>query len=571
MYQALYRKYRSKVFDELVGQQAIVSALKHQVQSGEISHAYLFSGTRGTGKTSAAKILSRAVNCLHPQDGNPCNTCEACLGILNDTVMDVVEMDAASNNGVDDIRELKEKVVYPPTSVKYKVYIIDEVHMLSKGAFNALLKILEEPPKHLIFILATTEPEKIPSTILSRTQKFNFKRIAVEQIVENLKRIAESEQKSCDEEVYQLIAKNSDGAMRDALSLLDQLLSYSEEHISYEMAIEVLGISSNEHIFTLSQSLVEHNVNGVMEALNQLAQEGKDYVTLTRDLLKHFRDLMLLMTLQNPEEFVVTSHQQEFAAQKNSATLSEVFDIIENLKEVQKNIRYVDDPKILLEMNLIRICTQTSKENLLKRLEILEQSLPQKSSVPTQAKEQAQSWERNEYLPGDAQSSVKTGQVTQEERISSAQQKVDRTQVQNRVAQDVGISSPSKPSISSTGKIENGENSDIMVNSVLSLSQIQSDWGNILNDMKAMRRINVAALLKEAQPLAVKNNVLEIGFLEKFEFHLRAVSTEENLKFIEHVLKERYNTDVEVRTVIVKEEPMKKLYALFGQENIEEI
>lgn len=188
MYKALYRKYRPKTFDEICGQEAVTTSLKNQVKNGEISHAYIFQGTRGTGKTSAAKILSRAVNCLHPVDGNPCNECENCKAILSESVLDVVEMDAASNNGVDDIRELKEKVIYPPQSLKYKVYIIDEVHMLSKGAFNALLKILEEPPRHLIFILATTEIQKIPATILSRSQKYNFKRISIEEITENLKK-----------------------------------------------------------------------------------------------------------------------------------------------------------------------------------------------------------------------------------------------------------------------------------------------------------------------------------------------------------------------------------------------
>ena len=262
MYKALYRKYRSKTFDELYGQEAVVASLKNQVKNNEISHAYIFQGTRGTGKTSAAKILSRAVNCLHPVDGNPCNECENCKRILNESVLDVVEMDAASNNGVDDIRDLKDKVIYPPQALKYKVYIIDEVHMLSKGAFNALLKILEEPPRHLIFILATTEIEKIPATILSRSQKFNFKRISVEDIESNLKRITELEGKSCDEEVFTLIAKTADGAMRDALSVLDQLLTKNEDHIKLEDAMEVLGISSSELLFSLSKAMIEKNING---------------------------------------------------------------------------------------------------------------------------------------------------------------------------------------------------------------------------------------------------------------------------------------------------------------------
>ena len=255
MYQALYRKYRSKTFEEIVGQNHVTTALKNQIINNEFSHAYLFSGTRGTGKTSCAKILSRAVNCEHPVDGNPCNECESCRSILEDRVMDVVEMDAASNNGVDDIRELKDKVVYPPQNLKYKVYIIDEVHMLSKGAFNALLKILEEPPRHLIFILATTEPEKIPTTILSRLQRYNFKRISEDEISSNLERISKIENREVEPEVFELIANSSDGAMRDSLSLLDQLFSFSDEKLTYERAIDILGIVSNKFLFNLSDAI----------------------------------------------------------------------------------------------------------------------------------------------------------------------------------------------------------------------------------------------------------------------------------------------------------------------------
>src|SRR5690554_1038160 len=237
MYQALYRQYRPKTFDELLGQSHITTTFKNQIKMGNIGHAYLFSGTRGTGKTSAAKIFSRAVNCLNPQGGNPCNECENCQGILDETIMDVIEMDAASHNSVEDIRDLRDKVVYPPSKVAYKVYIIDEVHMLSKSAFNALLKTLEEPPKHLIFLLATTEPERLPQTILSRCQRFDFRRITKQDMVLNMKKIIQDMDIQVDDRVLNLIASNSDGAMRDALSLLDQCISFSGERLDYEDAL----------------------------------------------------------------------------------------------------------------------------------------------------------------------------------------------------------------------------------------------------------------------------------------------------------------------------------------------
>ncbi|MDO5715184.1 MAG: DNA polymerase III subunit gamma/tau [Tissierellia bacterium] len=559
MYQALYRKYRSKTFDELVGQTSIVNALKNQVINQEISHAYLFSGTRGTGKTSAAKILSRAVNCENPQEGNPCNHCDCCVSILKDTQMDVVEMDAASNNGVDDIRELKEKVIYPPSSLKYKVYIIDEVHMLSKGAFNALLKILEEPPKHLIFILATTEPEKIPQTILSRTQKFNFKRIPVNIIIENLKKIIQEENKSCDEEVLSLIAKNADGAMRDALSVFDQLLSYSQEHISYELAIEILGIASKDLIFDLAEGLLNKNVNHAINALDHLSQEGKDYITLNRDLLSHFRDLMLIKTLKDSSDLVLTSYREEFIEQGKKSSLDRILYIIDQLKEVHKSIRYVDDPKILMEMNVVKICTHDDRKDLEKRMSILEEKIRQGFSVGRQ-------------VDGDCPTKEDV-QLTNSGNFSIEQRKI--LDAPETIVQQFGERKSSeniktgKTPFSEKAKIENEENSDIIDNADLNIDQITKDWNRILEDMKAMRRINVAALLKEAKPLSFKNQILEIGFQEKFEFHVNAISTKDNLTFISHVLEERYGVKIEVRVVIEREDSEKKLYDLFGKENIE--
>ena len=370
MYKALYRKYRSKTFDELYGQEAVVASLKNQVKNNEISHAYIFQGTRGTGKTSAAKILSRAVNCLHPVDGNPCNECENCKRILNESVLDVVEMDAASNNGVDDIRDLKDKVIYPPQALKYKVYIIDEVHMLSKGAFNALLKILEEPPRHLIFILATTEIEKIPATILSRSQKFNFKRISVEDIESNLKRITELEGKSCDEEVFTLIAKTADGAMRDALSVLDQLLTKNKDHIKLEDAMEVLGISSSDLLFSLSKAMIGRDMSESLDVIDEIYREGVDFNTLSSQILSHFRDILLVKTLSDPKKIVYTTYLKEFQNLAGSIELEDLLDIIEILKELALEIKYADNKRVVFEMNAIKICNRSSKNDLEGRITV---------------------------------------------------------------------------------------------------------------------------------------------------------------------------------------------------------
>ena len=275
MYQALYRQYRPKTFDELLGQNHVTTILRNQIEKENIGHAYLFSGTRGTGKTSAAKIFSRAVNCLNPIDGNPCNECQNCKGIVDETIMDVIEMDAASHNSVDDIRELKEKIVYSPSRVKYKIYIIDEVHMLSKSAFNALLKTLEEPPKHLIFILATTEPEKLPQTILSRCQRFDFKRITKKDIVLNMKNILKDIDIEIEDDVLNLIARNSDGAMRDALSLLEKCISFSKDKIEYEDAISVLGIVNKNLIFEFIENIKDKNLEKALMSIDGIIQNGK--------------------------------------------------------------------------------------------------------------------------------------------------------------------------------------------------------------------------------------------------------------------------------------------------------
>ena len=301
MHQALYRRYRPRTFDSLLGQDHITRILKNQINNDNIGHAYRCSGTRGTGKTSAAKILSRAVNCLEPIDGNPCNKCENCLEILEDRTMDVIEMDAASYNSVDDIRDLRDKVVYLPAKIKYKVYIIDEVHMLSKGAFNALLKTLEEPPKHLIFILATTEPEKLPQTILSRCQRFDYRRISNKDIILNMENILSDLGIEAEEEALKVIARNCDGAMRDALSLLDQCVAFNDKNISYEDTINILGIANKALVFDTVNHIREKDIEKVLESIDGLLQAGKSAPQFMKDLISHFRDLMIVKSSRNPE------------------------------------------------------------------------------------------------------------------------------------------------------------------------------------------------------------------------------------------------------------------------------
>ena len=292
-HQAIYRKWRPMTFDDIVGQQHITKTLKNQILSSTVGHAYLFCGTRGTGKTTCAKVLSRAVNCINPQNGNPCNECEVCRGIIDGSIMDVTEMDAASNNGVDDIRDIKDDINYVASNAKYTVYIIDEVHMLSTSAFNALLKTLEEPPENVIFILATTESHKVPQTILSRCQRFDFRRIRNEDIIVRMKEIAYADGYEVTEGAYRMLASLADGSLRDGLSIMERIISASGNKVSEEDIVNTLGISAMDAVFELTDAIIEGDSAAVINIIDRTLSEGKDLSQLANSILNHFRSLMI--------------------------------------------------------------------------------------------------------------------------------------------------------------------------------------------------------------------------------------------------------------------------------------
>lgn len=558
MYKALYRKYRPKTFDEICGQEAVTTSLKNQVKNGEISHAYIFQGTRGTGKTSAAKILSRAVNCLHPIDGNPCNECENCKAIISESVLDVVEMDAASNNGVDDIRELKEKVIYPPQSLKYKVYIIDEVHMLSKGAFNALLKILEEPPRHLIFILATTEIQKIPATILSRSQKYNFKRISIEEITKNLKKITELEGKSCDEEVFTLIAKSSDGAMRDALSVLDQLITKNRDHIKLEDAMEVLGISSSELLFSLSRALVEKDVAGALYAIDEIYKEGVDFNTLSSQILNHFRDFLLVKTLKDPKKIIYTSHLSEFQEMAGETDLEDLLIIIDILKNLAVEIKYADNKRVVFEMNAIKICKRLVKDDVALKLKALEDKL---------------SGLENTGLAGNFRSEEIFTVNNKSDIEKNLDKATDKKEVQKNSDHDILRAGPEDQSIEKSNQSaiieDNGEVNQVG-EGTLSLEKINRDWGKILAELKSKSYTGFGGFLTFAKLEKFHDNILEVVFQEGYEFYYNYCSDPERKNILPDLLKSIYGKDIDVRFKLQKA-GADKLEEIFGKNNIEDI
>lgn len=379
MYRAFYRKYRPSAFTEVVGQEHITKTLENAVKTGKTSHAYLFTGSRGTGKTSCAKILSKAVNCLDPQNGNPCNECEICRGIDNGSILDIIEIDAASNNGVDNIRDLREEANFTPANARYRVYIIDEVHMLSIGAFNALLKTLEEPPAHVIFILATTEVHKLPSTILSRCQRFDFKRIPPENIAVRLKEVAEKENLNLTDDGAMLIARIADGAMRDALSLLDRCSSYDGK-IDSSVVADSAGLAGREHIFELCECIIEKNPARALEIINRLYNDSCDMERLLIELTNHFRNLMVSKAVKNFENMIICSQDEmkSIRSQSEKTTLATIMSCIDILTASASVMKQGANRRTSAELCIIRLCTPSldaDMNSVLRRLSELESKI----------------------------------------------------------------------------------------------------------------------------------------------------------------------------------------------------
>ena len=380
-YTALYRKWRPTSFEEVRGQDHIVKTLKNQINSGRIGHAYLFCGTRGTGKTSIAKIFARAVNCEHPVDGSPCGECSMCLQIAEGASLNVVEIDAASNNGVENIRDIREQVQYPPTDGRYRVYIIDEVHMLSIGAFNALLKTLEEPPSYVIFILATTEVHKIPITILSRCQRYDFKRISIDTIAGRLAELTQAEQIDVDDRALRYVARAADGSMRDALSLLDQCVAFHfGEKLTYDNVLEVLGAVDNRVFSKLFQAVLASDTKACIREIEEMIIQGRDLSQLVNDFVWYMRNLLIAKTTDEPGDMLDMSEEnlavlKEEAAGVDTETLMRYIRIF---SELSGQLRYASQKRILVEIAFIKLTTPSMEQNLdsiLQRITLLEQKM----------------------------------------------------------------------------------------------------------------------------------------------------------------------------------------------------
>lgn len=527
MYQALYRQYRPKTFDQVLGQKHITTTLKNQIIKENIGHAYLFSGTRGTGKTSTAKILSRAVNCLDLQDGNPCNKCAMCKGILDDSIMDVIEMDAASNRRIDDIRDLRDKVIYPPSRTKYKVYIIDEVHMLTPEAFNALLKTLEEPPKHLIFILATTEPEKLPQTILSRCQRFDFKRVSIKDITMSLGKICDDLNLEVDEKVLSLIARNSDGAMRDAQSLLDQCISFSDSKITYEDATSILGITNNDKILSLVDNIIEKDLKLSLKEVDGIIQDGKDMNQFIKDITHHFRNLMIAKTTKDPNDLIEIDDEtlNRYIEQAAKVQLEFILKSLDILTEADEKAKWSTQPRIILEMAIIQISKLEEELSLEDRIKKLEMGI------------------RTEYK--------NISQKPVESKVEVARPKEIRQETKKE---------EKKTEIQDREEISGNNEEEIQNNTLnINISMIKDKWKDILQVIKK-EKMNIYALLIEGKPIDYQNGLITIAYKEPYGFHKQAVNSPQNKEFIENTLSSYFHGKIDINLVMERE----------GQEDLED-
>ncbi len=384
-YRALYRVFRPQTFAEVIGQEHISVTLKNALQTGRLAHAYLFCGPRGTGKTSSAKILAKAVNCLDPQDGEPCNQCANCVAINNEQFMDVLEIDAASNRGIDEIREIRDKVKFLPSQGKRKVYIIDEVHMLTNEAFNALLKTLEEPPEHVLFILATTDPQKIPLTVLSRCQRFDFRRISTAEIRDHLAEIIASQNVTISEEALNAIARKASGGMRDAISVLDQCIAFAGERIEIKHVQMVLGTLAEEDMANMLDGLLDGDYGGLFTLLGAYLEQGKDIKQIIRDLMDYSRQLLMLKVAPHEEQLQSISAEilPRAKAQAAKVSVDDLGEMLNRLNDVEKETRYSNQPQILLETALVDLVL--AKERSKAPVQVQQPAAPAVGSQPSQA------------------------------------------------------------------------------------------------------------------------------------------------------------------------------------------
>jgi len=509
-YTALYREWRPRVFSDVIGQEHITTTLINEIKANRIGHAYLFSGTRGTGKTTCAKIMAKALNCVDLKDGEPCNKCHMCVKIDAGMSLDVVEQDAATNNKVDDIRDLIDEVQYPPHEGKYKVYILDEVHMLSTGAVNAFLKTLEEPPEHVVFILATTDPQKLPVTILSRCQRFDFKRIKYTEIAKRLRRIVTEKGIYGEDRSLELIARISDGAMRDALSIMDQAISMGEGKLDYEDILDMLGLSGQENLFRLSEAMLGKNVKESIRILDDVVDGGKDPYSFTKDLITHFRNILVAKIMPNPEEVIDLSKEDiEVIKRQGDIASNEVITrIIRLLQKAEEQAKFSKLSRIYLELAIISLTKNeldVSQESVLGRLSIIEDYLRRGHAVPAKVETQS--------TQSAATGTNETPKLPEKKSKSEALTTPEELKV---IKNAVRIE-------------EEAFNDDCKV----TLDMVKRNWKEIMEALKARRQMIIQASIIVGQPYKCDRGIIEVRFTKEYGFSKKRLEKKENRDILE--------------------------------------
>ncbi len=548
MYQVLYRKYRPSTFEDVVGQPQVTITLKNELKSGRINHAYLFTGCRGTGKTTCAKILSKAVNCLNLTDSNPCGECENCRGIENGEILDVVEMDAASNRKIDDIRSIIDEVAFTPSRAKYRVYIIDEVHMLTQEAFNALLKTLEEPPKHVIFILATTEVHKLPATITSRCQRFDFHRIAPKDIAFRLHTIADAENINLTDEAALLISVIADGAVRDAISLLDRCIGIAENEINADIVRNAAGLASKNYLFEMCTCTINKNPAKALSIIDRLYSESKDIPRLCDELISHFRSLMMIKTVKNPREMLAFSDKEFEAAQSQCdyMTLADVVYSMDVLSRAFERMGKGTNNRTELEMAVVKLCSpelDATTEALTTRVAALEKTVkilksgavisqPQMAAAPTKTIEEEVKPEPSEVKPvqDTIEKEAPVVQAQPQDKEDEAVPVVEEPPVINNAV----VSTPPQPETNTDTKpIANTEEpvtpvvskkQPVDLNSVYENATPMLEWPEVINNLKQYSRAISAAF--EGSNAYISGEYLLIDTDQEIAFQLLKKSSQ---------------------------------------------
>lgn len=539
-YTALYREYRPKTFEDVVGQVHITTTLKNAIKTERIAHAYLLCGTRGTGKTSTAKIISKAVNCLNPKEGEPCNECDMCNKINSGTAIDVIELDAASHNGVDNIRDIIEDVQYPPQEAKYKVYIIDEVHMLSVGAVNAFLKTLEEPPNRVIFILATTDPQKLPITILSRCQRFDFKRIKNKDIFLMLRNIIDHMGVYAEDKSLELVSRISDGAARDALSILDQAISMSNGKVEYENIVQMLGLMTNEGLIKLTDAVIDKDIEKSIREINEIVQLGKDIHLFIKDMTTHMRNLMMIKISDNPDDVLDMSIEniELLKSQAHKIRVEEIMRYIKILQEAEDNSKYSKQGRIYLELAVIKMCKveyDTSMEIMLSRLNKIEES-------------------------------IKNGIIkVSENKIS---------EINNIKKVNAPISKPKTESVVKEDIADMEVNDDTYGESNITLEMVKKSFKDIQQLLKGRKNMVLAAALMVSEVNYVKGNVINIIFSKEYSFHKNRLEKDDSKKIIDDIFSEILKEKVRVTYSIDEPKDVEKpkeeiLFDTFSKDLVE--